>query len=111
MKNVLSLTPKEKIIICDGAGREAECLTRSFVQDRVRLFAEKVNENTNEPEKDVALFLATLKKENFELTVQKAVEIGVKEITPLITERTVKFGLKTEKLEKIIREAAEQSGR
>ena len=51
------------------------------------------------------------KKENFELVVQKAVEIGVKEIIPIITKRTVKLNLKYDRLEKIIKEAAEQSGR
>ena len=52
-----------------------------------------------------------MKKENFEIAVQKAVEVGVKEIVPIITARTVKFGLNKERLEKIIKEAAEQSGR
>ena len=52
-----------------------------------------------------------LKKENFEWAVQKAVEVGVKEITPIITARTVKLGLNKDRLKKIIKEAAEQSGR
>jgi 16S rRNA (uracil1498-N3)-methyltransferase len=43
--------------------------------------------------------------------VQKATECGVKKIVPLISARTVKTGLKKERLEKIIKEASEQSGR
>ncbi|MDD2658034.1 MAG: RsmE family RNA methyltransferase, partial [Candidatus Pacebacteria bacterium] len=46
-----------------------------------------------------------------ELAVQKAVELGVKEIVPIIADRTVKLGLKRDRLEKIIKEASEQSGR
>jgi len=59
----------------------------------------------------VALFVSILKRENFEWVVQKATEIGVTSITPLISKRTVKTGLKEERLQKIITEATEQSGR
>jgi 16S rRNA (uracil1498-N3)-methyltransferase len=57
------------------------------------------------------LYCAVLKKENFELVVQKATEIGVAKIVPVITERTVKLGINMERLHKIIVEACEQSGR
>jgi hypothetical protein len=53
----------------------------------------------------VSLYLAILKKENFELAVQKSVESGISEIIPVITERTIKTGLNTERLKKIILEA------
>jgi len=52
-----------------------------------------------------------LKKSNFELVCQKATEIGVKEIVPIITKNTVKLNLNFKRLEKIIKEAAEQSKR
>ena len=57
------------------------------------------------------MYLAILKKDNFELAVQKATECGVSNIIPVITERTIKTGLNTERLEKIVKEASEQSGR
>ena len=41
----------------------------------------------------------------------KATEAGVAEIRPLVTARTVKTGLNLERLRKIVKEAAEQSGR
>lgn len=67
--------------------------------------------NNNEPTRKVTLYIAILKNENFELVVQKASEIGVAEIVPMITENTVKTGLKYERLNKIAREASELSGR
>ena len=67
--------------------------------------------NESEPIKKVKLYCAVLKKENFELVVQKATEAGVSEIIPIITERTVKTNLNIERLQKITKEAAEQSGR
>ena len=45
------------------------------------------------------------------MVVQKATEAGVKEIIPVITERTIKLNIRPSRLEKIIKEAAEQSGR
>ncbi len=59
----------------------------------------------------VTLYCAILKKDNFELVVQKATELGVEKIVPLITSRTVKSNLKFDRLNKIAKEAAEQSGR
>ena len=59
----------------------------------------------------VTLYCAILKKDNFELVVQKATELGVVKIVPLITTRTVKSNLKFDRLNKIAKEAAEQSGR
>jgi 16S rRNA (uracil1498-N3)-methyltransferase len=61
--------------------------------------------------KQVHLFCAVLKKENFELVVQKATECGINKIIPIITERTIKTGLNLERLKKISKEASEQSGR
>lgn len=59
----------------------------------------------------MTLFCSILKKENFEWVVQKATEIGVSVIVPVLTKRTVKTGLNFERLNKIAREATEQSGR
>ena len=42
---------------------------------------------------------------------QKAVEAGIKEIVPVISKRAVKLNLNLKRLNKIIREAAEQSER
>lgn len=64
----------------------------------------------------VHLYLSLLKGSNFDLALKKAVETGVSEITPVITERTIpkvdkKSGSKTERWKKIVEEAAKQSYR
>src|SRR6185503_3112201 len=61
--------------------------------------------------REVTLYCSILKKENFELVCQKATEVGAYAICSIIAERTVKTGLNRPRLEKIIKEAAEQSGR
>ena len=82
-----------------------------LAKDKAELEILETIKNKNESENHVNLYCSILKKENFELAVQKAVEVGVKEIIPIITARTVKLGLNHERLNKIIKEAAEQSGR
>ena len=75
---------------------------------------EKIISKNNLPadeSKFVTLYMAILKKENFEMVLQKASEIGINKIVPMITNRTVKTGLNYERLQKIAREASELCGR
>lgn len=111
LKNVLRLGVGDKIILCDGESNEVIAEIVNLNKEFAELKFLENSKNENEPENFVHLYCPILKKENFELAVQKAVEIGVKEITPIITIRTVKLGLNFERLNKIIKEASEQSGR
>lgn len=111
VKEVLRLSPGEEIILSDGKGREARAEIISYDKRAVEVKILEAREEASESKTKVVLYLAILKKENFELAVQKCVEVGVFKIVPLITKRTVKLGIKRDRLEKIIKEAAEQSGR
>jgi len=88
---------------------EVEEITRRHIVGNIK---EEIKKNV-EPKLHVALYQAIPKKPAlFELIVQKATEIGVTEIFPLITERTQKRRLsKFDRLVTIATEAAEQSGR
>ncbi len=57
------------------------------------------------------LYCAILKRNNFELVVQKATEIGIHNIVPIQTQRTIKQNVRLPRLAAIMHEAAEQSGR
>jgi 16S rRNA (uracil1498-N3)-methyltransferase len=67
--------------------------------------------DNKEPRKNLCLYMSIIKNSNFELVVEKAVELGVIEIIPVITERTIKNNLNIQRINKIIKEATEQSGR
>ena len=69
--------------------------------------------NVNEPSKKIHLYLALLKNPSrFEFAIEKSVEIGVNEITPLITEHVInKETEKTERWQSIALSAMKQSQR
>jgi 16S rRNA (uracil1498-N3)-methyltransferase len=54
---------------------------------------------------------AVIKKDNFDLVVQKSTEIGVNYIIPILCEHSEKKKLNIDRLRKISIEASEQSGR
>jgi 16S rRNA (uracil1498-N3)-methyltransferase len=64
---------------------------------------------TDEP--DLTLYFAPVKRGPLEAIIQKATEIGVSRLAPVITERTTVPRLNIERLRAIAIEAAEQSGR
>ncbi len=63
------------------------------------------------PKKEVYLLWSVLKKDKNDWVIQKAVELGVQKLVPILAERSEKTGLNVERAEKIIIEAAEQCGR
>lgn len=110
MHTVLKLKSGETIIVTDGKGREEkfEIVTIRKTQVEVKkLETVKKDVGNRLP---LHAYVAILKKDNFELAVQKMTELGITDITPVLSDRTVKTGYNKERLEKIIAEAVEQSG-
>ncbi|MDD5251201.1 MAG: RsmE family RNA methyltransferase [Patescibacteria group bacterium] len=106
---VLRLRPGETIVLAND-GQETEARLIEVAPGKVMAEMLSVKDGRR-AKRRVTLYCAIIKKDNFELTVQKATEVGVAAIVPIITEHTVKLGLRQERLEKIAREAAEQSER
>ena len=114
MKNVLRLKVGELVELCDGKGISTMVDIVEIRKNNIKvkittpLHQDSAGQNST---KKVNLFCAILKKENFELVVQKTTECGVSKIVPIITSRTIKNGLNLERLKKIAKEASEQCGR
>lgn len=108
---VLKLAPGERITVCNGKGREALMTLESVAPLRVELSLVEERASTSESVRLVTLYLALIKPDAFETAVEKAVECGVAEIVPVVAARSIKRELKADRLKRIAREAAEQSGR
>ncbi len=111
MHSVLHLKKGEHILLGDGNGYESEAEIISLSRKEIGLTLAKKRRNTNELRRRITLYCSLLKRENLEWAVQKATEIGVAAIVPIIAARTVGHTYKKDRLQKIIHEAAEQSGR
>ena len=77
-------------------------------KDRVEVkFLGKIKENTNNYNIELAICL--VKKNAMEIILQKATELGIKKIIPIISERTEVKEINFERATKIVIEATEQS--
>ena len=109
---VLRLRVGDTVILCDGQGQEAWAELLSLDRGGAQLKLEPaITVDDLEPEREVILYAAIIKGENFEWAAQKAVECGVARIVPVISERTIKKEVALPRLKKIVKEAVEQSGR
>ncbi|MDW8102267.1 MAG: 16S rRNA (uracil(1498)-N(3))-methyltransferase [Anaerolineae bacterium] len=116
IRNVLRMHPGEKIVVLDNSGWEYLVELTAVDRDEVKGQVVEKRLNLSEPSTRVTLYQAILKGEHFELVLQKGTEIGVVSFVPLISERCIVGDAdyvekKRERWERIIAEAAEQSGR
>jgi len=114
MFNVLRFKEGEQVTILDGFGSEYLVeLTLVSKKEVVGRVLERIKNDGVESTLRVVLYQSILKNlDKFELVLQKGTEIGVSEFVPLITQRTERQNLgKIERLNRIMQEAAEQSGR
>lgn len=118
MKNVLRMRQGEKIIICNGQGKDYYCIIDRIEDQLVVAAIENIKETDSELATKIYLFQGLPKKDKMEMIIQKAVELGVCEIIPVITRRTIvkfedskKEQKKMERWQAIAESAAKQSGR
>lgn len=110
--SVLRLKIGESVIFFDGKTQIDFEYELTNIEDKNTIFTlKKEVKNNRESKKAIHLYLSILKRDNFELALEKAIELGIKTITPILTERTIKKGINLERLQKISKEATEQSGR
>ncbi|MFN2134932.1 MAG: 16S rRNA (uracil(1498)-N(3))-methyltransferase [Candidatus Promineifilaceae bacterium] len=114
--NVLRLRQMERVTVFDGSGWEYTVLMDKVTTDQVTGTIESRQRPQVEPRTELVLYQSMLKKDNFEWILQKGTEIGVSRFVPFVSERSVvrQDALKPAKRkrwQRIIAEAAEQSGR
>ncbi len=110
-RSVFRYNVGSQVIMFDGSGTDYLCIISSLrnVGATVAVLREKKTEKSSS--KNIWLCVALIKKDNFEMVAQKATEIGVSHIVPILCEHSEKRKLNSERLQKIAVEASEQSGR
>ncbi|MDP1666377.1 MAG: 16S rRNA (uracil(1498)-N(3))-methyltransferase [Methylobacter sp.] len=117
VRTVLRLKKDDQIILFNGHGGEYLCAITEVSRKAVLITVGQWDDRSVESPLQVTLGLGISRGDRMDLTVQKAVELGVNRITPLLTERCVvqfKGDKKPQRLmhwQKIVQHAAEQSGR
>ena len=108
--NVMRMGEGGELLLFDG--NSGEWLARITKAAKKRMTLEVVS-RTREPETipDVWLAFAPVKRSATDWLVEKATELGVARLIPVMTQRTVAERVKIERLEAIAIEAAEQCGR
>jgi 16S rRNA (uracil1498-N3)-methyltransferase len=107
---VLRLVNGEKIELFDGCGR-----TREYIWDSGRLLKAGEIITHEHPAFPLTLFACVTKGSRWDWTIEKATELGVSRIVPVISERTIvrlskeERAKKRERWQRIVEDAARQS--
>ncbi len=117
VREVLRLRAADPVRVFDGAGREYEATLELVTRREVIARVGAESEARPESPLCVTLAVAAFKGDRMELVIQKAVELGVAEIRPVVTSRTdaaarpALRGTRQERWERVASGAAEQCGR
>ena len=117
LKTVLRLRKGWKLLLFDGQGQECPATIVSFGRDCTTLKLGPPTFVNRESPLKVRLAIGVSRGERMDLAIQKAVELGVHQITPVLTEFCVvrlddeKKAVRLSHWERVIRSAMEQCGR
>ncbi|MFQ5949290.1 MAG: 16S rRNA (uracil(1498)-N(3))-methyltransferase, partial [Nitrospiria bacterium] len=117
LRNVLRLKVGETLFLVDERPRRYLTRVTASSPDRLVLAIEKEEAPPEENRSVVRLGIGILKGEKMDWVIQKATELGVSRISPLVTQRVIarprpeRLDHQQNRWEKIAAEAAQQSGR
>ena len=107
----------EKVTLCDCKGYDYICTIISINDQYVEVNINDIVISKSEPNIKVILYQGLPKGDKMDTIIQKAVELGISEIVPVLTNRCVSrpdeksANKKCQRWQKISLEAAKQSGR
>jgi len=117
LRHVLRLRSGHNVVVFDGQGHECVAEIDTLTRDGAKLRITSTRAPIPEPELDLTLFQGIAKSEAMDLIVQKATELGVRSIAPVVTEFSVvkvdaqRIRRRLEHWQRIANSACEQSGR
>ena len=112
LRDVLRLSRGDEVIVLDGHGLALKTCVRETGKKQILLEVIGSCPMGTESPLHLVLVQGLLKGDKMDLVIQKATELGVREIFPVVTERTqVRFSRKLEHWKRVAEEATRQSGR
>ncbi|MGR8933718.1 MAG: 16S rRNA (uracil(1498)-N(3))-methyltransferase [Gammaproteobacteria bacterium] len=117
LRTVLRLSTGAALVLFNGNGCDYDAVVTDTGRSRVAVCVKAKRQRSVESPLAVTLGLSISRAERMDWALQKAVELGVSHITPLLAERCVvqlkgdKIAQKTAHWRKILHHAAEQCGR
>lgn len=112
LTKVLRCREGDTIEVLDGKGKSFQCVIRGLSRKEVKAEIISIQPYDTESPLNLVLLQGLLKGEKMELIIQKTTELGIKEIYPVITERSqVRETGKILRWRKIAEDASRQSGR
>jgi 16S rRNA (uracil1498-N3)-methyltransferase len=110
LAKVMRVSAGDAVVLCDNiTGEWATRVTEPGKRSVTVMVETRLREREAVP--DFVLCAALLKKPNFDLVLEKATELGVAAIQPVLTRRCVADKLNPERARTIVTEAAEQCAR
>ncbi len=112
----LRMQAGDTLTVCNGKGEDLSCVIAAVAPEEIILAVTAREKTVSEPTVAVTLYQGLPKGDKLEWIIQKAVELGVTRIVPVVTARSIakaseRDTKKTARLQKIADEAAGQSGR
>jgi 16S rRNA (uracil1498-N3)-methyltransferase len=111
LKNVFRFTVGGQVILLDGSGYEYHSVISSFGFGETSFSIISKRQSKSVPDRELHLICSLIKKNKFEWILEKGTELGVSRFIPVLTQRSEKKSLNMERMQKILKEATEQSER
>lgn len=111
---VLRIKPNAELRVFDGMGNEAKAIVQSVDKYSLKIEVFEVYKSEIEPELNITLAISLLKADKLAEIARKSTELGVKEIKLFYSQYSDLQKIsenKLERLNRIVLEAAKQSGR
>lgn len=113
LRNVLRLKVGDDAVVVNGDGKDYICQITKIDKNIAKLSVKNKKNNKNNAKNNISLFISAIKREKLEVVVQKAVELGVKNLYIFESQfSTMKLnGEKLIRYQKIIESATKQCER
>lgn len=111
LRDVFRMKKGDVVALFNGSGYEYEADIELLTKKEVVFLVKEEKEKVEKGAVNAHIFISIIKKDKLELALEKATELGVGKITPIIAERSQYKKVRHDRLHKVVREAAEQCGR